>query len=90
MLHSVLSNSLSYQSVYCTSAIIRKLYEKKFTCLRTNCEPVVLNVLAAFSMQQMCEDLNSAKYSSLMMEISDKCMKFVPVLIRHFTPKKEI
>ena len=50
-----------------------------------------MNVLAPFSMQQMCEDLNNAKYLSFMMETSEhKSMKFVPVLIRHLTPKNEI
>jgi hypothetical protein len=43
----------------CTSSVIRRLHEEKFSCSRTNCESIVVNVLAPFTMQQIFEELGS-------------------------------
>jgi hypothetical protein len=44
------------------SSVIRIAYEGKFSCVRTKCESIVVNVLAAFAMQQIFEELESVTY----------------------------
>jgi hypothetical protein len=46
----------------CTSSVIRRLHEEKFSCGQTKCEPTVVNVLAPFAMQQIFEELESVTY----------------------------
>jgi hypothetical protein len=43
----------SFPSMDCTSSVIRRLHEEKFSCRRTKCESTVVNVLAPFAMQQL-------------------------------------
>jgi hypothetical protein len=51
----------SFQSMDCTSSVIRRLHEK-FSCGQTKCESIVVNVLAPFAMQQILEELESVTY----------------------------
>jgi hypothetical protein len=46
----------------CPSSVISRLHEEKFSCGRTKCESIVTNVLAAFTMQQIFEELESVTY----------------------------
>jgi hypothetical protein len=46
----------------CSSSVIRRLSEEKFSCGQTKCESVVVNVLALFAMQQIFEELGSVMY----------------------------
>jgi hypothetical protein len=52
----------SFRTMDCTSSVIRRLHEEKFSCGRTKCESVVSNVLAPFAMQQISEELESVTY----------------------------
>jgi hypothetical protein len=64
----------------CTSPVIRRLHEEKFSCGRTKCESIVVNVLAPFAMQQFSEERESVKYLIVMVDTSDhKNLKSVPV-----------
>jgi hypothetical protein len=56
--HTV-KRSHSFRSMDCTSSVIRRLHEEKFSCGRTKCESTVENVLAPFAMQQIFEELGS-------------------------------
>jgi hypothetical protein len=47
----------SLRSMDCTSSVIRRLHEEKFSCGQTKCESIVVNVLAPFTMQQIFEEL---------------------------------
>jgi hypothetical protein len=71
--------------------VIRRLHEKNFSCGRTKCETIVINVLAPYAMQQIFEELGSMKYLTVMLDTSKhRNMKLVPVLIRYFTPEKRV
>jgi hypothetical protein len=52
----------SFRSMGCTSSVIRRLHEEKFSCGRRKCESIVINVLAPFAMQQIFEELESITY----------------------------
>jgi hypothetical protein len=51
-----------FRFIDCTSSVIRRLHEEKFSCGRAECESTVVNVLAPFSMQQIFEGLESVTY----------------------------
>jgi hypothetical protein len=46
--HTVTHNQ-SFQSMDCTSTIMQKLFEPKFTCAETKVQAIVVNVLAPLS-----------------------------------------
>jgi hypothetical protein len=52
----------SFRSMDFTSSVIRRLHEETFSCGRTKCEPIVVNVLAPFAMQQFFEELEIVTY----------------------------
>jgi hypothetical protein len=65
--------------------VIRNLHVEKFSCGRTKCEGIVVNVLAPFAMQQILEELGTIKYISVIVDTSNyKGSKLVPVLVRYF------
>jgi hypothetical protein len=57
-LHTIKHNH-SFRSMDCTSSVIRNLHVQKFSCGRTKCEAIVVNVLDPFAMQQILEELES-------------------------------
>jgi hypothetical protein len=52
----------SLQPMDCTSSVMRRLHEEKYSCGRTKCESIVVNVLAPFAMQQIIEELERLTY----------------------------
>jgi hypothetical protein len=59
--HTIKHNH-SFWLMDCTSSVIRRLHEEKFSCGQTRCESTVVNVLAPFTMQQIFEELESVTY----------------------------
>jgi hypothetical protein len=55
-------NSHSFRSMDCTSSVIRRLHEEKFSCGQIKCESIVVNVLASFALQQIFEELENVTY----------------------------
>jgi hypothetical protein len=68
--HTIKHNH-SFRSMDCTSSVIRRLHEEKFSCGRTKCESIVVNVLAPLAMQQILEELESVKYLTVMVNTSN-------------------
>ena len=82
MAFHAMKHNHSFRSVDCTSSIIRNLFSKKFTCARTKCESIVVNVFAPFALREVLNDLREAKYVSVMADSSNHSnMKLVPVLV---------
>jgi hypothetical protein len=83
--HTVAHNQ-SFQSMDCTSIIIRKLFEPKIASALTK---VVVNVLARLSINQIREELEGDKFISVMIDSSNhKHTKLVPILIYYFAPQQ--
>jgi hypothetical protein len=88
--HSVAHNQ-SFQSMDCTSTIIRKLFEPKFTCAQTKVRANVVNVLAPLSINQIREEPEDAKFISIKTDSSNhKHTKLVPILVRYFVPQQVV
>jgi hypothetical protein len=85
--HTV-SHSQSFRSMDCTTKIIQKLFEPKFTCARTKSEAVVVNVLAPLAESKLKSDLSKAKFVSVSIDSSNhKELKLFPTLVRFFDDK---
>jgi hypothetical protein len=52
----------SFRSMDCTSSVIGRLHEEKFSCGQTKRESIVVNVFAPFSKQQNFEELETVAY----------------------------
>jgi hypothetical protein len=75
----------------CTSRIIQKLFEPKFTCAQTKVRAIVVNVLAPLSINQIREELEDAKVFSIMIDSSNrKHTKLVPILVCYFVPQQGV
>jgi hypothetical protein len=64
--HTIKHNH-SFQSMDCTSSVIR-LHEEKFSCGQTKYESIVVNISAPFTMQQILEELECVKYLTVMVD----------------------
>jgi hypothetical protein len=85
------THNKSFQSMVCTSTIIRKLFEPKFTCAQTKVRATVVNVLAPLSNNQIREELDDAKFISVMIDsYNHKHTKLVPILVRYFVPQQGV
>ncbi|VVC35789.1 Hypothetical protein CINCED_3A001819 [Cinara cedri] len=85
--HTIVHNH-SFRSMDCTTALIKMLHEKKFSCARTKCESIILNVLAPFAMDQIIDELKAVNFATVMIDTSNHTnLKIVPILIRYFNPK---
>ncbi|KAL4126106.1 hypothetical protein QTP88_010335 [Uroleucon formosanum] len=78
----------SFNSMTCTSTLIRKLFdEKKFTSARTKTREVAVNVIAPFAVQLTIDDLKTVDFVSILVDASNhKAIKLVPVIVRYFSP----
>jgi 2-oxoglutarate dehydrogenase complex dehydrogenase (E1) component-like enzyme len=59
--HTIKRNH-SFRSMDCTSSMIRRLHEERFSSGGTKCGSIVVNVLAPFPIQQIFEEFESVTY----------------------------
>ncbi|XP_060847841.1 uncharacterized protein LOC132927347 [Rhopalosiphum padi] len=86
--HTIMHNH-SFRSMDCTSSLIKKIHDKKFSCARTKCESIISKVIVPFAMEQVLEELKNIKFATLMVDTSNhKNLKLVPILIRYFDEDK--
>ncbi|GBM43432.1 hypothetical protein AVEN_18603-1 [Araneus ventricosus] len=74
------NQNLSFNSNSCSSKLISKFFEPKFSLEKTKCEAIVLNVIAPIAQEELKEDLTKSNYVSLSMGASNrKDIKLVSV-----------
>lgn len=84
--HTVVHNQ-SFRSMDCTSSLLKKFLDKKFSCSRTKCEALVSNVFAPWANSELENEINQAEFVSLSIDTSNHGdMKLLPILIRYFNP----
>lgn len=85
--YHTISHSQSFNSITCTSTLIRKLFDqKKFTAARTKTREIAVNVIAPFAVQLTIDDLKKVNFVSILVDASNhKAIKLVPVLVRYFS-----
>lgn len=80
-------HSLSFNSNSCSSKLIARFFEPKFSLGKTKCEAIVLNVIAPLAHEELVDDLKKTNFISVSMDASNrKDIKLVPIVVRYFSP----
>lgn len=88
--HTV-SHNHSFRSMDCTSKLIQKMFEAKFTCSRTKAEAIVVKVLSPLAMKHLKDELENVNFVSIFIDASNhKEVKLFPILVRYFLPSSGI
>ncbi|KAF2886470.1 hypothetical protein ILUMI_19703 [Ignelater luminosus] len=75
----------------CTSKIIQKRFENKFTCAQTKSEAVIKRVLAPFAFDALAQELETSHFVSIFSDASNhKDIKLFPTLVRYFNTQNGI
>jgi hypothetical protein len=75
----------------CTSSILKKFHNKKFTCAQTKCKAIAVNVLSPYAKSQILEELKNIKYCCFAIDASNHIdIKIVPIIVRCFIPDEGI
>lgn len=70
-----------------TSQLIRKKYDKKFSCSRTKTKAIIVNVLYPYAYEKLKTNLSNANFVSILIDSSNhKDLKMIPLLVRYFSP----
>lgn len=79
------NHNISFNSNTCSSRLISKFFEPKFSLGKTKCEAIILNVIAPLALEELKNDLINANFVALSMDASNrKEVKLVPIVVRYF------
>lgn len=86
--YHVCKHNQSFSSMDCTSGLLRKMYDSKFTCGATKTQAIIINVLFPYVISLIKNQLNAANFVTVMIDSSNhKDLKIVPLLVRYFLPE---
>ncbi|KAF2890246.1 hypothetical protein ILUMI_15927 [Ignelater luminosus] len=75
----------------CTSKIIQKRFENKFSYTRTKSEAIIKRVLAPFAFDALAQELETSHFVSIFSDASNrKDIKLFPTLVRYFNTQNGI
>lgn len=81
--HTAVHNH-SFKSMDCTTTIVRKLFNDKFTCSQTKCKAIITNVIAPFATKQILDELKETRFISVLIDSSNHLdKKLVPLVVRY-------
>lgn len=84
--HSVQHN-YSFRSSDCSSKLIKKCFEEKYSCARTKTESIICNVFAPYSFEAIKSDLSETNYITIYSDCSNHGnTKLCTILVRYFLP----
>lgn len=88
--HTVHHNQ-TFRSTDCTSKIIQRIFEPKYSCARTKTEAIVCNVLSPLAMEELRNDLDQVHFLSVYSDASNrKEIKLFPIVVRYFLGRKGV
>lgn len=88
--HTVKHNQ-TFRSADCTSKLLQKCFEPKYSCAKTKCEAIVTNVISPFAISEVKKDLENVNYVSVYTDSSNhKSTKLFPLLVRYFIYNKGV
>lgn len=88
--HSVI-HDFSFNATDCTSKLIKKMYDPKFSAGKTKTEAIAVNVLSPHIFDKVLEGLSKSRYVSIIIDASNKKdIKVVPIIIRYFLPSEGV
>jgi hypothetical protein len=69
------------------STLIKKIYEPKFSSASTKSEAIITNVLSAYILGEVIEDLNKTKSITVSLDASNKKdIKLFPIVVWYILP----
>lgn len=73
----------------CTSQLVRKLYEKKFTYGRTKTKSIITNVFLPYALNVLKKDLSKCNFVSIMTDASNhNSQKMIPMFTIFYLTKE--
>ncbi|XP_071038982.1 uncharacterized protein [Parasteatoda tepidariorum] len=82
--HTIRHNQ-SFRSMDCTSNLQKKFVDKKFSCARTKCEAIAVNVFSPWAFLELKKDLQSVQFVTISYDTSNhNHVKLLPILVRYF------
>ncbi|OCT74690.1 hypothetical protein XELAEV_18033677mg [Xenopus laevis] len=74
----------SFRSMDCSSHLIKKFYESKFSCSRTKCELILTNVMTRWATEMVTQDLEKTSFVTLLIDASNHShIKLFSILLRY-------
>jgi hypothetical protein len=66
--HTAVHNH-SFKSMGCTTTIVGKLFNDKFTCSQTKCTAIITDVIVPFATKQVLQELKEAHFISVLIKV---------------------
>ena len=81
----------SFKSSYCTSKLVSKLFEPKFSLGKTKCEAIVFKVIAPMCIDELHQELDQINFVTVSIDASNmKEVKLLPIVVRYFLPESGV
>lgn len=88
--HTII-HSQSFRSMDCTTKLLKKFHNAKFSCARTKCEAIIKSVFKNYCDTILAEDLKNAKFVTILSDASNHNeIKLYPILVRYYNVTKGI
>lgn len=86
--YHIINGNQSFKSADCATKIFRTCFKmKKFSCSKTKCQAIVLNVLAPEAKRIVKAELSERRYVAIYTDASNHgSVKIFPVMVRYFNP----
>ena len=81
----------SFRSFDCTSKLVSKLFERKFSLEKTKCEAIVVKVIAPMCIEELYQELDQINLITVSSDAYNmKEVKLVPIVVRYFLPESGV
>lgn len=88
--HNVQHNC-SFRLMDCTTKILKKVFDPAFSCARTKCEAIIVNVFGNYSIRELKDDIANLNFVSIYIDASNHgSKKLFPIMLRYFCLEKGI
>ena len=81
----------SFRSSDCTSKLVSKLFEPKFSLGKTKCEAIVVKIIAPMCIDELHQELDQINFVTVSIDaLNMKKEKLVPIVVRYFLPESGV
>jgi hypothetical protein len=88
--HTAVHNQ-SFKSMNCTTTVVKKLFNDKFTCSQRKCRAIIASVIAPFATKHILQELKEDCFISVLIDSSNHLNeKLVPLIVRYFHAEKGV
>ena len=88
--HSAVHN-ISFKTAGCSSKLIAKLFELKFSSAGTKTESIIWHAIVPLAAEELKNDLMEINFVTLTADTSNrKNIKLIPIMVRYFWPEEGV